>query len=265
MTNTKKKNGNKRKLLGAVGMLTVSAAMLVSSTFAWFSMNKKVTAQTMSITAKADATYLLINESSELATIRSDALSTVTFSEGNTKEVYPAALVAGNNPSADTTAANWYYAEGTAFDDGTLKSGTKVMFSETKKSVANETALTVDDTKPFETRVLKKTVYLALAENSQNATDLTATASIETDGIAGKPTRVVIATSDAYKEFSTTDNAAVTLKDTITNTEVVKVDIYVYYNGDVAEIKTSNMKDIVGKLAQGIKVDFEVTPPAANT
>lgn len=53
MTNTKKKSKNKMKLLSAVGMLTVSAAMLVSSTFAWFSMNKRVTAQTMSISAKS--------------------------------------------------------------------------------------------------------------------------------------------------------------------------------------------------------------------
>ena len=62
MTNTKKKNGNKRKLLGAVGMLTVSAAMLVSSTFAWFSLNKKVTASTMNVKAKSYNPYLLINE-----------------------------------------------------------------------------------------------------------------------------------------------------------------------------------------------------------
>jgi hypothetical protein len=53
MTNTKKKNKNTRKLLGAIGMLSVSAAMLVSSTFAWFSMNKTVSASTMSISAKS--------------------------------------------------------------------------------------------------------------------------------------------------------------------------------------------------------------------
>lgn len=53
MTNTNKKSKNTRKLLGAIGMLSVSAAMLVSSTFAWFSMNKNVTAQTMTIAAKS--------------------------------------------------------------------------------------------------------------------------------------------------------------------------------------------------------------------
>jgi hypothetical protein len=62
MTNTKKKNKNTRKLLGAIGMLSVSAAMLVSSTFAWFAMNKKVTASTMTVKAKSYNPYLLINQ-----------------------------------------------------------------------------------------------------------------------------------------------------------------------------------------------------------
>lgn len=60
MTNTNKKN-NKRKLLGAVGMLSVSAAMLVSSTFAWFTMNKQVKATSMEVKAHAEE-GLLINE-----------------------------------------------------------------------------------------------------------------------------------------------------------------------------------------------------------
>ena len=65
MTNTKKKNGNKRKLLGAVGMLTVSAAMLVSSTFAWFSLNKKVTASTMQVRAQSRDPFLQIKASGD--------------------------------------------------------------------------------------------------------------------------------------------------------------------------------------------------------
>jgi hypothetical protein len=61
MTNTNKKNKNTRKLLGAVGMLSVSAAMLVSSTFAWFTMNKEVKAVGMEVKAHAEE-GLLINE-----------------------------------------------------------------------------------------------------------------------------------------------------------------------------------------------------------
>jgi hypothetical protein len=61
MTNTKKKHGNKRKLLGAIGMLSISAAMLVSSTFAWFSLNRTVTAQTMTVQAKSADPFLKIS------------------------------------------------------------------------------------------------------------------------------------------------------------------------------------------------------------
>ncbi len=61
MTNTKKKT-NKRKLLGAVGMLSVSAAMLVSSTFAWFTMNKDLTATSMTLKAEAEGGIVISNE-----------------------------------------------------------------------------------------------------------------------------------------------------------------------------------------------------------
>jgi hypothetical protein len=61
MTNTNKKSKNTRKLLGAIGMLTVSAAMLVSSTFAWFSLNRTVRAQTMTVQAKSADPFLKIS------------------------------------------------------------------------------------------------------------------------------------------------------------------------------------------------------------
>lgn len=61
MTNTNKKSKNTRKLLGAIGMLSVSAAMLVSSTFAWFSLNRNVRAQTMTVSAKSADPYLQIS------------------------------------------------------------------------------------------------------------------------------------------------------------------------------------------------------------
>ncbi|MGN0585591.1 MAG: hypothetical protein ACI4JD_09075 [Ruminococcus sp.] len=42
MTKTTKKSSAKRKLIPAVGMLTTSAIMLSSATYAWFTMNKEV-------------------------------------------------------------------------------------------------------------------------------------------------------------------------------------------------------------------------------
>ena len=49
-----------KKLIPALGMLVLSACMLVTSTFAWFSMNDRVKADGMTVTAKANQVYLQI-------------------------------------------------------------------------------------------------------------------------------------------------------------------------------------------------------------
>jgi hypothetical protein len=51
--NNKKKPSAARKLIPAIGMLTVSAMMLSSSTYAWFTMNKEVEIQNIQMTASA--------------------------------------------------------------------------------------------------------------------------------------------------------------------------------------------------------------------
>lgn len=58
---TKKKTSAKKKLLPAAGMLAISATMLASSTYAWFTMNKEVSVKGMQVKAKAEK-GLLINE-----------------------------------------------------------------------------------------------------------------------------------------------------------------------------------------------------------
>lgn len=114
MTNTKKKNGNKRKLLAAVGMLTVSAAMLVSSTFAWFSLNKRVTAQTMTISAKsADPIIEISANGSDFA----NALTTGTnwTLPATTKQNNEAVKLKLVTPTAisDANAVSWGWAAST--------------------------------------------------------------------------------------------------------------------------------------------------------
>jgi hypothetical protein len=113
MTNTKKKNGNKRKLLGAVGMLTVSAAMLVSSTFAWFSLNKTVQVTNMRVQARADQ-GLLINEVATAGDSNWDELATTNQTTGiqlhatstaDTKTWYVAYSKKSNTAAAATEGA----------------------------------------------------------------------------------------------------------------------------------------------------------------
>jgi hypothetical protein len=49
-----------KKLITAIAMLTLSFVMLVTSSFAWFSMNTNVKASGMSVSAKADQLFLQI-------------------------------------------------------------------------------------------------------------------------------------------------------------------------------------------------------------
>ncbi len=58
---TKKKTSAKKKLLPAIGMLAISGAMLASSTYAWFTMNKEVTLTGMEVKATVGDSLLIAN------------------------------------------------------------------------------------------------------------------------------------------------------------------------------------------------------------
>jgi hypothetical protein len=60
-TNTNKKTSARKKLLPAFGSLMISAAMLSTSTYAWFTMNKDVEVKGMQMKAQAEK-GILINE-----------------------------------------------------------------------------------------------------------------------------------------------------------------------------------------------------------
>lgn len=78
---TTKKASAKKKLLPAAGSLLISAAMLSTSTYAWFTMNKEVQVTNMQVQAKADQ-GLLINEVSTANDSNWDALATTNQTEG---------------------------------------------------------------------------------------------------------------------------------------------------------------------------------------
>ena len=97
-----------KRLIPALAMLLVSAILLGTSTFAWFSMNTQVTAESISITAKSNARYLLINDDGTAAS-GSDSLTLTTDAT-----VYPAKFLAtgatlGSSPNQITVANNGWY------------------------------------------------------------------------------------------------------------------------------------------------------------
>lgn len=55
-----------KKFITAIGMLTLSAVMLTTSSFAWFSVNEKVEATGMQVTAKGDQIFLQISNGAKV-------------------------------------------------------------------------------------------------------------------------------------------------------------------------------------------------------
>ena len=80
-----------KKLIPAFCAMLLSACMLGTTTYAWFSVNKKVTATGLSVTAQANTQYFVISKTSTFTT------NTISLTDGYTTEggvdgkVYPAA------------------------------------------------------------------------------------------------------------------------------------------------------------------------------
>ena len=81
-----------RRLVPAFLMLLLSATLLSTSTFAWFSMNKTVTATNMKVTVTTDNTYLLINtgDNDTASEIQTAGVTTIPLTVSDLQaEVFP--------------------------------------------------------------------------------------------------------------------------------------------------------------------------------
>ena len=115
--NNTKKNNTARKLLPAAGMLAVSASMLATSTYAWFTMNKQVTVTGMQLKTKVGSNLLICDDNVEAN------YSTVNLNQGRAALLEPVSSVDG------TTGSFWYTTDAKA--DGDAASEVYSPYSET--------------------------------------------------------------------------------------------------------------------------------------
>ena len=95
-TNAKRKNSAAKKLIPAAGMLALSASMLATSTYAWFTMNKTVTVTGMEMRTQVGANLLISDNNLE------NDYSTAQLSQGRKALLEPVSSTTG----AD--GAFWY-------------------------------------------------------------------------------------------------------------------------------------------------------------
>ena len=259
MTNTKKKKGNKMKLLSAVGMLTVSAAMLVSSTFAWFSLNKNVTATSMSVTAKSNAKYLLVGDDATKAasTAKTDkagkalttehaALKATTDNDDNI--VYPVDYykTAGTLGTTATTANSWF----TAYNEHS---------NNATDAIINAMKVTEGD-KDY---MIHYQLWLTLSNGSENYTGKLKTTFTLENGDAATSAVVVVndSTTDKQKLNSTTATFTTSSDVTITAGTAVPVDVYVFIDGNSTNVYTNYIADGTTQITGNISLGFEIENP----
>ena len=236
---------NTRKLIPALAMLLLSAVLMSTASFAWFSMNATVTATGMQIEAKSDQTFLLISATKTTAAeIQADALLEVEI-ENQAKEaytVYPTRVKPVEDGDDPITSENitFQYAVGTDYDTGTAKGNYYDV-----------------DSNNISDYVVEYVYYLTVADNAVPASDIVVkalTITNNSDTGAGV-VNVAVATEYAYKNFTGT----ITQEDTtvlssglhtddedddndglLTDADVLAVHVYVYINGDHEKVTTAN-------------------------
>ena len=240
--------------------------------YAWFSMNKEVTAKTMSISAKSDSTFLLISKTNtqaadiqtEKKTLVDDLASDVTKTTliPSTPAVaadlttYATPLTGAEAVTDKDTAAvqsNWWTANS----------------SDPAKATENTINVTKLKAENFSDYVIKKTVYLTVAKGANNATNLKVTPTFAKTGTDDQTdytgVKVLVATSDDGFAILDKDSTETDIKGdntALTDSTVLTVDLYIYYDGKDSTVYSNNYSKLAGA---DVTFTFKVEPIVPTT
>ncbi|MBR1563068.1 MAG: hypothetical protein IJ645_07660 [Ruminococcus sp.] len=176
---TKKNTSSKKKLLPAAGMLALSAAMLSSATFAWFTMSREVEVQNIQMTATvpediqislgaigsaSDSTSLAKNTGYLTAGSVSGVTDpgTTVYNWSNTADISHYYTFGRLIPASSTTGENIYFTPDANGVGKTIKDTAKFYIAATKNAATAENATGVGGTST--TDKLNTTAHLNTAD-----------------------------------------------------------------------------------------------------
>lgn len=246
-----------KKLIPAIVMLMFSAVMLVTSSFAWFSMNKDVAATGMSVTAQGKQIYLQIVEDADNFVAGGKQVEATAKTPNNKGTLLPTNVKESDGTTIyDGGEFAWVTAEGKDAVNGAVNGGYKTVATgeETNHYIKNTFKIRLDPTagaKEAEAPLkvsgvtfsnqasIVKTEHLARSvsvlvvctyqENSADVvkTQLFTQADVDTSVAEDALPNVGVFTKTAGDEALTNDAK-------FKNPEAgyVTVDIYVFFNGD---------------------------------
>lgn len=240
-----------RKLIPALCMLLVSALFVGTSTYAWFSMNKEVTATNMQVTAKSDNIYLQIKQANAEDADYDKKDEAVTAA----KDLYPVDYKAinGTNVTWGRTDSN---------DTGDVK------------YTAKDALTDVADTTKY---VWSDSFKIRVADAKAEAKDLVLSG-VKVTGTSemSEALRVLVVTKEGAMIWANTgaqnNKAAATgvgtpvvvngnnLAATVTNADPIDVTVYVYFDGNDDSCYTDGIVENFSQL--NIELTFSAKAPS---
>ena len=264
MTETKSVKTLKKQLGAAIAMVCVAAVALGSSTYAWFVTNNNVTATTSTISAQSNAAFMTIEEGLTGAS-NSDAKTASQKNLGNVA-LFPARV------KADATAT-FETAYGTSVDDGTIVQGTLADVGTPDVAVENDFAKLNDfniSSKGANLTDMKiDSVHIGTGSDDAESTNSDINSAVrvlvvtDSNWEVWNPTTGKCIQSKANITNSATGYEASVLAATITPGTDTPVHVYIYYDGDDTNIKTSNLAKLTA--SSNVVITFTATAPSKTT
>ena len=255
MENTKTVKALKKQLVAAIAMVLVAAVALGSSTYAWFVSNNSVKGTTTTISAQSNSAYLVID--SETTSSTSKAVKAL---EGRNVALYPATIDKSEDAKAVWSSA---YAETTGA--ATMKEGTKFQIDDGTAEKAVELSYAKLNTfyigtggydgefSNLKIKGLEVTVPTTTDnKNLGNALRILA---------VNRATNAWQVWSAAGEQLYSGAAAGGALAATVKKGADVIIDVYLYYDGDDANVYSDNLGKISADAGNnGVTITFEATP-----
>ncbi len=264
-----------RKLLPALAMLLVSAVMMSTASFAWFSMNTTVTATGMSVSAEAAGSLIIGDGPNIDAVAGPDTVSINTSTQVLSPITYKKAGE-GAHASATTTDAEitgYMWCNNAADVDHTTGLATTMYYTKLTGTGSGycimETVYLASSGLDIANKTLTATVEFTNGEEAALDTNQKAVSVV----FAYDKTAVKAATSAELADFDDTKKVVATAASgstnvfevadsvTIPNVEngAIPVHILFYIDGEAAEGENAYVNSAAGNIeALGIKITFTV-------
>ena len=251
-----------KKLIPALCMLLVSAVLMGTSTYAWFSMNTRVTANGMQVTAKSENQFLQIVAGTD--TFADDqALISATAKNGS-KEVRPVSAVEAFTETSITKLATDAASTVKSADIKWVEAYSNDPTSSTKygnySAVANATSTETSNVhtlvNSFKVRLNPKTGATSARNLKVASVTIASTNETANDSLLSA-VKVLIVCGDDWAIWNNAGQVSYSKESSVIASEVTTtettVTVYIFFDGEETATTTNNA---VKLGTDGYKVEF---------